>query len=79
MRTSPFRSTAAMLLCALSVSLLVGCATSQERNSQALSSEEFQLLYPYRHFDSLDPWDRRDVERRMMDEDIQQRERERGR
>jgi hypothetical protein len=68
-----------MLIYALGISLLVGCATSQEHKPPALSSEEFQLLYPHRHFDSLNPWERRDVERGMMEEDIQQRERERRR
>jgi hypothetical protein len=68
-----------MLVAALSVSLLVGCATNQERRPETLSSEEYRMLYPSQHFDSLDPWERRDLERRMMEEDIHQRERERGR
>lgn len=77
MRNPRLRATAAILVATLSVSLWVGCATNQEH--RPLSSEEFRILYPRQYLDSLDPWERRDMERRMMEEDFLQRERERGR
>jgi hypothetical protein len=58
------------MVAALSASFLVGCATSQERRTETLSSEEFRMFYPRQYLDSLDPLERRDEDRRMMEEEL---------
>jgi hypothetical protein len=70
MRNPRFCSAAAALVTALGVSFLVGCATSQERRTETLSSEELRILYPRQHLDSLGPLDRQDEERRRMEEEL---------
>jgi hypothetical protein len=70
MRNARFRSTAATLAAALSVSLFGGCATDRERRTETLTSEEFRILYPRQYLDSLDPSERLNVERRMMEEEL---------
>lgn len=77
MKSPPVRSTALRLVSALSFSLLVGCVNNQERRPEKLSSKEFRFLYPRKHLDSLESWERSEAERRMMQEDFQERARDR--
>jgi len=67
-----------MFLAAITVSVFVGCA-SPHGQSKTLSGEEMRALYPREYLDSLDPWERQGVERRMIEDDLKQRERERRR
>ena len=67
-----------MFLVALCVSVFVGCAT-HERQPMTVSREEMRVLYPREYLDSLDPWERQAVERRMIEDDFQQREQKRRR
>jgi hypothetical protein len=69
-RNPRFCSAVATLVAAMGASFLVGCATSQERRPETLSSDEFRMFYPRQYLDSLDPLERRNEDRRMMEEEL---------
>ena len=75
MRNARLCSTAATVVGAVSICFLVGCVTSQERQREMLSREEFRILYPRQYYDSLDPLERRAIERRLMEEEWSERKR----
>ncbi len=69
MRNARIRSSVSTLAAVLSLCLWAGCATRPARQTDTLSRDEFQILYPRRYFDSLDPLERREVERRLFEEE----------
>lgn len=70
MRNAVLLSLVAVPTALLGVSLLAGCATKQTPRAEALSAEEFRTLHPRQYLDSLNPWERREEESRLMAEEV---------
>lgn len=69
MKNATVPSIVAALLGLMCVSLIVGCATEKEHRSETISEQQFRTLYPRRYLQSLDPYEREYVERRMAEEE----------
>jgi hypothetical protein len=67
------------LIAIISLNLLAGCATRPERRTEDMSSHAYEYGHPRQYYESLDPMERRDLERQMDQEQRWQQEAERKR